>query len=164
MDDKLAELITQAARQSDLDPALVWAICKQESGMNPLAVRHEPAYKWVCKPVENKPHGCSLDTERMLQKTSFGLMQVMGAVFREYGFKGWLSEIITQPALQLEYGCKHLKRKLAKYGSEGGIVAYNSGSPRYNAQGKYVNQYYLDNVLKYAETAVATGLLPNMNK
>jgi soluble lytic murein transglycosylase-like protein len=89
----------------------------------------------------------------MLQKTSFGLMQVMGAVFREYGFEGWLSQIVTSPELQLEFGCKHLSKKIRRYGKESGIAAYNAGSPRRKPDGKFVNQYYVDNVLRYASTA-----------
>lgn len=161
MDDKLVNLILTASQAHNLDPAIVYAVCRQESAFNTLAVRHEPAYRWVFKPKEVKPQWCSLDTERMLQKTSFGLMQVMGAVFREYGFTGWLTEIIASPELQLDYGCRHLQKKITKYGNEGGIVAYNSGSPRYTADGKYVNQYYLDNVTKFAAVAVVTDLLSN---
>lgn len=164
MEDKLVEMIINVAKRHNLDPAIVYGICRQESAFNSLAVRHEPAYKWVWKPKEVKPQYCSLDTERMLQKTSFGLMQVMGAVFREYGFDGWLTEVIVKPELQLDYGCRHLSKKIAKYGQDGGIAAYNSGSPRFTPDKKYVNQYYVDNVLKFASIVVATDLLPNVNK
>jgi soluble lytic murein transglycosylase-like protein len=81
----------------------------------------------------------------MLQKTSIGLMQVMGGVYRQYGYKGWLSAIFSSPENQLDYGCRHLAAKIEKYGLSPGISAYNAGSPT-NA-----NQAYVDRVLKYAE-------------
>jgi len=157
--DKINEQIVKFSKKYGLNPTIVYGICKQESTLNPLAARHEPDYKWVWKPKEVKPQFCSIDTERMLQKTSFGLMQVMGAVYREHGFTGWLTEVASNVELQLDYGCKHLSKKIAKYGRDGGIVAYNSGIPRTGTDGKYVNQYYLDNVLKYAGQVSATDLL-----
>ena len=156
----LIELILKLADKYGTDPAIIYGVCQQESGFNELAVRHEPNYKWTWKPKEAKPRWCSVDTERMLQKTSIGLMQVMGAVYREFGFKGWLTSIVTDPEIQLEYGCLYLSKKIVKYGRDGGIVAYNSGSPRYTTDGKYRNAHYLENVLKYATRAVTTGLLP----
>ena len=149
MDEKLMQMIVEAAEDRALDPAIVYGVCRQESALNPLAIRFEPNYKWLWKPKEVKPQTCSLDTERALQKMSFGLMQVMGAVFRECGYKGWLTEIIAKPDIQLSYGCKHLAKKIQKYGLERGILAYNSGSPRKNSDGAYINQYYLDNVMKF---------------
>lgn len=162
--DNILELIVTHAQAHQLEPELVYAVCRQESSLNPVAVRHEPDYRWVYRPKDVKPRWCSLDTERMLQKTSFGLMQVMGAVFREYGFEGWLSEVICCPTIQLEYGCRHLERKISKWGKLDGVAAYNAGSPRRNPDGKLVNQYYVDNVMRFASIAVATGLLPDIKK
>ena len=149
MDEKILAMIVQAGESRGLEPALVYAVCRQESALSPLAVRFEPHYRWLWKPKEVKPRTCSLDTERALQKMSFGLMQVMGAVFREYGYQGWLTEVIVRPDLQLDFGCKHLANKIRKYGPDRGILAYNSGSPRKNSAGAYINQYYLDNVMKF---------------
>jgi hypothetical protein len=123
MDEKLLQMIVQVAEARGLQTALVYAVCRQESALNPLAVRFEPDYRWLWKPKEVKPRTCSLNTERALQKMSFGLMQVMGAVFREYGYQGWLTEIIARPDLQLDFGCKHLAKKIRKYGPDSGILA-----------------------------------------
>jgi len=146
---EIMSLIKEMADKHSLEAGIVYGVCMQESQLSFLAVRYEPNYRWLWKPKEVKPKICSLETERTLQKMSFGLMQVMGAVFREYGFKGWLTNVVSSPRIQVEYGCKHLAKKIHKYGPDRGILAYNSGSPRKNTAGKYVNQYYLENVTKH---------------
>ena len=78
-------------------------------------------------------------------------MQVMGAVFREQGLSGWLNAITSSPDVQLEYGCRHLKKKIDRWGLMRGILAYNSGTPFKGADGKYVNQYYYDHIMAYAK-------------
>jgi len=144
------QIITAAAKHG-IPYSTVGGIIRQESGAEPLACRHEPGYRWLYYPERVKPVTCSLTTEKIFQMTSWGLMQVMGAVYREYGFEGWLSKVICDIEAQLEYGCLHLGKKIKKFGLEGGIVAYNSGSPRRKEDGTYVNQYYLDAVLRYTE-------------
>lgn len=144
-------LIESIATRHGLDPAIVSGICMQESSLNPDAARHEPEYRWVLRDTRLKPPTCTIETELVFQRTSWGLMQVMGAVFREQGLSGWLNAVVKDPALQLEYGCRHLKKKIQTWGLEPGILAYNAGTPRRDAAGRYVNQYYLDNVLRFAK-------------
>lgn len=155
------ELIVQAidfyANSHELDASVVYGICMQESLLNPLAARHEKFYNWVINPECFRPKYCSLETEIFLQKTSWGLMQMMGAVFRELGYTDWLTRVITDYRLQLEYGCRYLGQKMEKYGMVGGIVAYNSGRPKKNADGKYINQDYLDKVLEYSHQHNSRG-------
>lgn len=143
--------ITSAAQKHRIDPALVYAVCRQESGMDQHAFRYEPAYRWLVSPNMVKPMTCSVESEIMLQKTSIGIMQVMGAVFREYGFTGWLSALFGDMNRQLDYGCLHLAKKISRYGLPAGIAAYNSGSPRELSNEKFVNQHYVDNVIGYME-------------
>ena len=88
-------------------------------------------------------------TERQDQMTSWGLMQVMGAVARELGHTGPLSDLLDPPT-GLFYGCLHLRRFRAKYDIWPDVIAaYNAGSPRRVAGqiGPYVNQSYVDKVL-----------------
>jgi hypothetical protein len=65
------------------------------------------------------------------QRTSFGPMQVMGAVAREQGFTGDLSTLSHE--LGIECGVKHLKNLYRRFynveGMEGVIEAYNRGRP-----------------------------------
>ena len=143
----ILDLIKQVAPVFDLEPSLVYGVCRQESNLNPLAARYEGHYRWTLPKI--KVPGCSSKTEEMLQKTSIGLMQVMGAVYRELGFTGWLTELFTNPDKQLEYGCRFLSKKIRKYGFEEGVLSYNSGSPIKLKTGKYINQYYLDRVIRF---------------
>ncbi len=138
-------LIEAAAKKYDLGANLIEAICMQESTGNPLAVKFEPGfYEKYTKPMKFS------DTEEICRAISWGLMQIMGEVARELGFKGkFLSELCDNPELAIEYGCQHLKHKLNKYGFEAGIAAYNAGSPTYVKGGKFSNQDYVDGVLEY---------------
>lgn len=133
-------MIRAAAAKYSLPWALVKAIVHTESSGNPWAYRYEPHYKYLV--------GSNLRvTEQVGQQTSWGLMQVMGAVAREHGFTGWFPEL-CQPALGLEYGCRHLKRYADQYGHWHDVIAsYNAGSPRKVGE-QYVNQSYVDKVLR----------------
>jgi soluble lytic murein transglycosylase-like protein len=149
--ENIKKAIKAKAEKHGLDPAIVYGVCMQESTLNPYAVRFEPKYRWLVYNTANlKPRECSIETEYALQKTSFGLMQVMGAVIREQGVSGWLTQAVGNVDMQLEYGCRHLKKKIQRYGLMEGILSYNSGSPRKDASGKYFNQYYYDRVTKFA--------------
>lgn len=150
MTTNLIEKITIFARKHSLPPEIVYGVCVQESRLIPIAARFEPGYRWLYKVEEVCPPLCSKATEKNLQMTSFGLMQVMGAVYREYGYKGWLTALFNDTESQLEYGCRHLARKVKKYGLNEGILAYNAGSPRKNASGRYVNEDYLKNILRHS--------------
>lgn len=99
-----------------ITPELVLAIIKVESNFNSSAVRYEPNYTYLVSPHAVKPVECSYRTEIELQKMSWGLMQVMGAVAREYGFRGWLTRLLS-PDHNIYYGITHLKM-LEKRGIE----------------------------------------------
>lgn len=149
MDDQVRELATAAAAEAGLNSALVEAIVSVESAGRPWAVRYEPLYRWTM-PQAPRPAGCTADTEAVMQRTSWGLMQIMGALARELGHEGWLTELVDAE-LNLRLGCAHLKRLTARfgerYGLEGVIAAYNAGSPRKKPGGQWVNQGYVDKVL-----------------
>jgi len=141
---ELTTLIKSAASRRSLPWELVYAICQAESSLNPSAIRHEPRYRWLVGDNETMS-----PTERHEQMTSWGLMQVMGAVARELGHTGPLSDLLDPPT-GLFYGCLHLRRFRAKYDIWPDVIAaYNAGSPRRVAGqiGPYVNQSYVDKVL-----------------
>jgi len=141
---ELTTLIKSAASRRSLPWELVYAICQVESSLNPSAIRHEPRYRWLVGDNETLS-----PTERQDQMTSWGLMQVMGAVARELGHTGPLSDLLDPPT-GLFYGCLHLRRFRAKYDIWPDVIAaYNAGSPRRVAGqiGPYVNQSYVDKVL-----------------
>jgi len=127
-----------------VDPSVVYGVCVKESRLEPAACRYEPHYKWLFQPDSVKPAICSEATEIIMQKISWGLMQVMGAVYRELGYRGWLSEITADVDAQLMYGCLHLADKIGRHGLRGGLSAYNAGSPTDKNRG------YVDDVLRFA--------------
>ncbi len=148
---ELMVVIRKWADAHDLDPALVWAVVAVESNSCESAVRFETGYKYLFDPARVRPVGCSVETETALQKMSWGLMQVMGAVLREKGFKGWLTEILTDVDAQVEYGCRHLAGLVKRWGIPGGVAAYNAGSPRKDSSGNFENAEYVSKVLAKAE-------------
>lgn len=142
--------IRQAAFNHGLPSALVEAIVEVESGGEIYAARYEPGYRWTV-PKAKRPANCTQTTEDIMQCTSIGPMQVMGAVARELGHAGWLGMLHSWDQ-GLDYGCAHLSRLKARYfgryGWPGVVAAYNSGSPRKSEKtGLWVNQQYVDKIL-----------------
>ena len=133
-----APMIREQAKKFKLSPILVSAVCQVESAMNPNAVRFEPKWVYWFQPEVVRPPGTSLATEKAFQMCSWGLMQVMGAVYREYGYRGPLHCVRIED--QLFYGCKHLRRKIERYGMKEGVQAYNTGSPLNNGDYRYYHK------------------------
>lgn len=127
--DALVRLIREKSEAYGLSPDIVWGVVMTESGGNPHVCRYEPAYRWTVTPAKVRPATCSVQTEEMLQKMSIGLMQVMGSVYRELGYRGWLTALFSDPEAQVDYGCRHLKAKISKWGLDRGLSAYNAGVP-----------------------------------
>ena len=143
--------INQVSKIYEINPKIVGAIIMQESAGNTCATRYEEHYKWTLHPDRYAQiNKVSRQTELIHQKTSWGLMQVMGSVARELGHQGPLMEL-CKPEVGIEYGVKQLlKLKLRhKENLADVIAAYNAGSPRRNEQGQYVNQNYVNQVNRY---------------
>ncbi len=113
------------AVQAGLDPALVCAICEQESDWDPNAIRYEPGfYNRYIVPLK-----LTSKTEERARAFSWGLMQVMGQVARENGFAGiYLSEL-CEPETGIRVGCTVLQDKLKRAGGDlrKGLLFWNGG-------------------------------------
>ena len=118
--DALIALARHAAARWQLYPALVCAVCEQESSWNPWAIRYERGFweKYV-EPLWLKAAIKSL-TEAQARSFSWGLMQLMGQVAREHGFQGTSLAELCDPAVGLEIGCRVLSGKLAA--AEGNVT------------------------------------------
>ena len=134
MDLDKTELIALAkatAERHGLDPVLVCAVVEQESGWNPWSIRAEPAFdERYVKPMHKTP------TEEWARSMSWGLMQLMGEAARERGYKGDLAAL-CDPAIGLEWGCVHLKGKLAAAGGDvtKALLLWNGGgNPNYASE------------------------------
>lgn len=134
--------IKREAGSWKLPVSVVRAIVQVESSYDPWATRFEPGWKWfVSLKTLVKVIRTTEMTEHIHEQTSWGLMQVMGAVARELEFKRPLPSICV-PAVGLQLGCMKLSRLVKRYGMEGGIEAYNAGSP-----GKKAGIIYREKVL-----------------
>lgn len=101
------ELIARA-RANDLDPALVAAVIRQESGWNPRAVSRAGA---------------------------LGLMQVLPAVGEEIAnarrYPAWDPALLLLPEVSLELGTAHLRAALRQHSDLArALAAYNAGASR----------------------------------
>lgn len=145
--------ITTASSLHKLDARLIAAIVQTESAGRIYVTRYEPAYRYTHnEAVFASGCGTTTETERIHQMTSWGLMQIMGGVLREHGFKNNMPQALD-PETNLNYGCKHFIRMLKqnKNNIVDAIASYNAGSARKTDDGKYVNQAYVDKVWTYCD-------------
>jgi soluble lytic murein transglycosylase-like protein len=161
------DFVRDYAGKHKIPEALLRAIVHVESAGDTWAMRFEPGYRWLWdvragRPYRGDPQALpapsfvSQETELTGQKTSWGLMQVMGAVARELGYRGRYLSVLCDPDIGLEYGCRHLIVLNKRFGSQGWeatTAAYNAGSPRRNDDGRWVNQSYIDRIRHFGGLA-----------
>lgn len=165
----LAAHADKTAAGHGLPLALVRAIIQVESSGDAAAWKVEPPYRYLvdCRthrpfrkltaaevasemaPLDfPRPSYSSRDTEWWGQQASWGPMQIMGAVAREYGFAGHFP-LLCGP-MGVTFGCMHLSRLAGRFheahGWEGVAAAYNAGTPRHRPGGTWENQAYVDKV------------------
>jgi len=144
---EVKKIITDKSKELGVDETLALAIASVESHFNTLAVRFEPEFKYTLNiETHAKAANISYATEKVFQATSLGVMQIMGLVARECGFKGNLARLIVEPELAIHYSLIKLKKLCDRYENEDHVIAaYNRGSVlRKNNQ--FVNQEYVDKV------------------
>ena len=133
---EMIEIARRIAAAHTLDPALVCAVIEQESAWNPWAVRYEPAFlsRYVA-PLYTA--GKLSATETYTRSMSWGLMQVMGQVAREFGFAANSLPELCDPATGVELGCRILAKRLARASGDvpAALLAWNGGgNPNYSAE------------------------------
>lgn len=118
-----------------IDPALVHGVMQQESwhGTHPRYVKH--------RGIVPEPGG----------HVSYGPMQVYDTTAKEIAAGIPPARLAAEPALGIWYGVKYLGRQLQRYGGDAAhaAAAYNAGSVRRTTSGKYINQGYVDAVLRF---------------
>lgn len=109
--------------------ALLSAICAVESGHNPSAIN--PSDK----------SGASL-----------GECQVQYRTAKTLGFKGYISELWLNRMTNRFYAARYLQKQLRRYHDNvpSAVAAYNAGTAK-RRNGKFINQRYVDRVLKALE-------------
>lgn len=143
----IIEIAKAKAKEHQIPLELVLAVIETESNFNNMTYRFEPNWKYhLSIEAFSKMTLVSYNTEKAMQQISWGLMQVMGTVARELGFKGLFTEL-CDPGTGIDYGCAKLAGLLEKYSSrDDAIASYNAGSPRRQADGTYFNQDYVTKV------------------
>jgi len=128
----LLPMVATVAGRHNLPTDLAAAMVLQESTWNRFVNRFEKDfYKTYIegKDLDFRPRHCLEITEALGRATSWGLLQVMGATARQYGFRGWFPELCEAES-GLEYGCCYLADLRRQFGQEGWPVvvrAYNGG-------------------------------------
>lgn len=144
-------IIDIIARGCSLDTNLVRAIITVESAWNLRAIRYEASF--YERYLKNSAYP---KEEHRLLASSLGLMQIMGVVAREQGFDGPLENLFI-PEVNILYGCILLRKLSQRYQTlEEIIAAYNAGSATRTPDGCFVNQGYVDKILKAMELAVSS--------
>lgn len=120
-----------------------------ESSGDVNAWRYEPQFKGLFE-THKYAQLCHTTevTEVHGQMFSYGLMQVMGATLRRLNFSEPFAKAFD-PTTNLHYGATLLTQLKRQYSDMNDVIAaYNAGKPRKNAEGFYLNQAYVDKVLK----------------
>ena len=143
-------LMLRESKVNGIDVRAIAAVAMTESSGNPFVTRYEEHYTWLVDPEKYaKTNGIQLEQERYFQKTSWGMMQIMGGVAREMGYYGPLTRL-AEPSAGLSWGSKKLALCLRKYGNlTDAVSAYNQGSPRKNDDGTYQNKKHVDRFLSF---------------
>jgi hypothetical protein len=145
---EIKTIIKEECARHGLDHEIIQAIAEVESGGVGKAARYEKHYAYYYKDAEfAKLQKITLETERAFQKTSWGVLQLMGGTARWIGYSSWLPDL-CDPRVGILWGCMYYKRVCDKhlYLNEK-IASFNAGSIRKKADGTLVNQAYVDKVL-----------------
>lgn len=143
------EEVERVASRHQLDPDMVQGICQVESGGNRHAWNPEPRYPYVwdvrlktpfrkltpaeafasLPPKDFPTLAGDRDQEWWGQRASWGLMQIMGATARQYGFKELYLPQLVEAGYGIEYGVTYLKAMLQWSGGDHAkaLGAYNAG-------------------------------------
>lgn len=147
--------IEDVSAKHGLEANLIEAIVLTESGGITWATKPEPYYPYLWNVKTGRPFGpltrtqagskvapsdfpCLAghpDHEWWDQQQSWGLMQVMGALARELGFKGHYLSELTDPMTGLHFGCKQVAALLSWSNGhvDQAIAAYNTGRGRWHS-------------------------------
>ena len=135
--ERLEPIINEMSAKYGIEPAWIKAHIKAESNWDVNASRYE-AHKG---------------------DASWGLMQLLLVTARSVlGDSNLTTTQLINPKVNIEAGTKFLSQLWGRFGNmRDTIAAYNAGSPRLNAQGKYINQDYVDKVTKNYERYKTLG-------
>jgi hypothetical protein len=141
------DLLFEKAEEYKIDPICLASLVFVESSGSTTAMRYEPNFKWIYNPkVVAEKWNCSENMALLMQKTSWGLGQVMGSVAIDHGIYNIKPfnqpSILLIPKFGLDFACKHWVKFSKKYKNKEEIYAsYNSGSVRRLKSGEFENAW-----------------------
>ncbi len=127
--EQIDALAGELAEAHGIPTTLLLRLIEVESNGNPWAVRYEPTFDRFHTPAPGALK-TTWQTERELQRMSWGLCQIMGWTARRLGFTDPLPRLVD-PAVNLQLACTYLTQ-LHDHDSAGhswrwAITAYNHG-------------------------------------
>lgn len=164
LSNEVIGLIKAETARKALRLDLVIALVQMESSGNPQAMRYESKYMdYVKVQFFAEKFRISQETEKNLQKFSYGLGQLMGGTARRIGFQGHLTELL-KPEINLTWMCDLLSKICHEYIQLEDQIAVYNGGPRavaskiQNEKKMYFNQEYVDKVV-----SMMVNSSPNLN-
>jgi len=153
MNKFIKNVIRTNAEKYGINPLVVEAMIHVESAGHAYATRYESRWRWFLTTRKFSRSILSSDkTERVHQATSWGLMQVMGTVARELGFKGRMPEL-CKPDIGVKYGVMKLASQLKRQKNlKDALSAYNSGRP---ANKSKAGRLYAEKVMNRTDELIA---------
>lgn len=156
MGEEIRSIVKEECKRIGVENTpLIMSIIHVESNGVAKSARYEKQYTYYWKDKEfARIQNISLETERAFQKTSWGPMQIMGGTARWLGYTSWLPDLCDL-RIGVIWGLQYFKKVCDKqlYINDK-IAIYNAGSIRKTAEGKYVNQAYVDKVLAQLDEEV----------
>ena len=149
------EIIKTYASVLRIDEKMIEAIIYVESNFNPWAIRVERGF-WTryLTGIKDLFFRTPEKDEKWLTcpdltSASYGLMQIMLTTAMELGFRFQYPTELLDPATNIKYGCRLLRKHYDQYGKwEDAVSAYNQGNNRKNKDDFFVNQGYVDKVMR----------------
>lgn len=133
---RFMDQIQKAAEKYSIPVHVLAGLAAQESQGNTWAARPEAHYRWTFGrlashvPLLKKllPRWRTMAQDAYMQRISYGLFQVMGAVARELGFKGYLT-MLCNPEIGARMGAAKLADCLKRSNGDlrAALLRYNGG-------------------------------------
>jgi len=153
---KIKEMVKTMSHVNAIDPRFMFALIETESNWNQWAVKYEKQYMWYLHDPALDSFVCSQGTIRTMQSFSYGLCQIMGNHFYEFGYKGFCTQLLD-PQLNVIVAINILKQFIKQNIElpEELYAAYNAGSVKRQPNGKLQNQGNVDRfMIIYSNTKV----------
>lgn len=164
----LKDHISRMSDHYGIPSQLVFALAEATTHTDMSTMIFEPTHRWLWDCYNEKPFrnldddevlaciapedfsGCHMtlpDTEFMGQKTAWGPFALMGSYAREAGMKLSFLTLCTDEKMTVHYALVHLQKLRDKYHAKhgwGGVTAaFNTGRPRKDEDGKYLDHDFL---------------------